>query len=91
MVTTAQFRDELQALKADAARVLGTAGDEMLKATREGTDDLVRQLRSALDELGQNLAHDEQQIEEFARERPITALACAFGVGIVVGLALRRF
>lgn len=90
MVTTDQFRDELLALKTDAARVLGTAGDEMLKASREGADTLVEQLKSALDELGQNIGREEQQIERLTRERPIAALACAFAVGIVVGLAFRR-
>ena len=90
MVTTAQFRDELLALKADAARALGTAGDEMLKASREDADNLVKQLKSALDELGQSIGREEQQIERLVKERPIAALACAFAVGIVVGLALRR-
>ena len=35
MPATTELRDELLALKADAARLLGTAGDEMLKASRE--------------------------------------------------------
>jgi ElaB/YqjD/DUF883 family membrane-anchored ribosome-binding protein len=90
MVTTSEFRDELLALKADAARLLGTAGDEMLKASRERADELAGQLNSALEELGQNLALEEQQIERLVRERPIATLACAFAVGMVVGLALRR-
>ena len=48
------------------------------------------QLKSALDELGQNLGQEEKQIEKLVAERPIAALACAFAVGIVVGIALRR-
>jgi ElaB/YqjD/DUF883 family membrane-anchored ribosome-binding protein len=90
MVTIAQFRDELLALKADAARLLGTAGDEMLKASRDSAETLVDQLKSALDELGQRVGDEEKQIERLVRERPIAALACAFAVGIVAGLALRR-
>jgi len=90
MVTTTEFRDELLALKADAARLLGTAGDEMLKASREHTNELAGQLNSALEELGRNLAREEQQIERLVRERPIAALACAFAVGFVAGFALRR-
>lgn len=89
-MTSAEFHDELMALRADAARLLGTAGDEMLKASRERADALAEQLKSALDELGQNLAQEEKQIERLVVERPIAALACAFAVGIVVGLALRR-
>ena len=90
MPATTELRDELLALKADAARLLGTAGDEMLKASRERADAFAEQLKSALDELNQNLGREEQQIEKFVAERPIAALACAFAAGIVVGLALRR-
>jgi ElaB/YqjD/DUF883 family membrane-anchored ribosome-binding protein len=90
MPASAELRDELLALKADAARLLGTAGDEMLKASRERADALAEQLKSALDELSQNLGREEQQIEKLVAERPIAALACAFAVGIAVGIALRR-
>jgi ElaB/YqjD/DUF883 family membrane-anchored ribosome-binding protein len=90
MPASAELRDELLALKADAARLLGTAGDEMLKASRERADAFTEQLKSALDELGQNLEREEKQIERLVAERPIAALACAFAVGIVVGIALRR-
>jgi ElaB/YqjD/DUF883 family membrane-anchored ribosome-binding protein len=90
MPATTELRDELLALKADAARLLGTAGDEMLKASRERADAFAEQLKSALDELNQNLGREEQQIEKLVAERPIAAQACAFAAGIVVGLALRR-
>jgi ElaB/YqjD/DUF883 family membrane-anchored ribosome-binding protein len=90
MPASAELRDELLALKADAARLLGTAGDEMLKASRERADNFTEQLKSVLDELGQTLAQEEKQLERLVIERPIAALACAFAVGIVVGFALRR-
>jgi ElaB/YqjD/DUF883 family membrane-anchored ribosome-binding protein len=90
MPASTELRDELLALKADAARLFGTAGDEMLKASRERADAFAEQLKSALDELSQNLGREEQQIEKLVAERPIAALACAFAAGIVVGLALRR-
>jgi ElaB/YqjD/DUF883 family membrane-anchored ribosome-binding protein len=90
MVTSTEFRDELLALRADAARLLGTAGDEALKASRERADAFAEQLKSTLDEFGQNLESEEKQLERLVTERPIAALACAFAVGIVVGVALRR-
>jgi ElaB/YqjD/DUF883 family membrane-anchored ribosome-binding protein len=89
-VASTELRDELLALKADAARLLGAAGDEMLKASRERADALSEQLKSALDELGQVLNEEEKQLEGLVAERPIAALACAFAVGIAVGFALRR-
>lgn len=90
MPTSTELRDELLALKQDAARLLGTAGDEMLKASRERADGIAEQLKSALDELGETLGREEQQIEKLVAERPIAALACAFALGLVAGLALRR-
>jgi len=90
MSASTELRDELLALKADAARLLGTTGEEMLKASRVRADAFAEQLRSALDELSQNLGREEQQIEKHVAERPIAALACAFAVGIAVGFALRR-
>ena len=90
MTTSTEFRDELLALRADAARLLGTAGDEMLKASRERADDVAEQFKSALDELGEVLGREEHQLEKLVEERPIAALACAFAVGVVVGVALRR-
>ena len=90
MSTSSELRDELLALKADAVRLLGSAGDEMLKTSREHADALAGQLRSALEEIGSSLAQEEKQVEKLVAERPIAALACAFAAGIVVGLALRR-
>ena len=90
MLTSTELHDELLALKADAARLLGTAGDELLKASRERADNLAEQLKSALDDLGRNLGQEEKQLEKLVIERPVAALACAFAVGIVVGFALRR-
>ena len=89
-MTSTEIRDELLALKGDAARLLSAAGDEMLKASRERADSAAEQLKSALDELGQVLGQEERQIERLVAERPIAALACAFAVGIAVGFALRR-
>ena len=90
MPTTTEFRDELLALKADAARLLGSAGDEVLKASRERADAFAEQIRSAFAELGETLGREEKQIEKLVVERPLAALACAFAVGVVVGLAVRR-
>ena len=89
MVST-EFRDELLALRADAEHLLGTADDEMLKASRERADAVADQLKSALDELSKILNSEEKHLEGLVAERPIAALACAFAVGIAVGFALRR-
>lgn len=90
MPTSSELNDELLALKADAARLVNTASEELLRASRERAGRHADQLRSALDELGQHLGREEKQLEKLVAERPIAALACAFAVGIAVGFALRR-
>ena len=90
MPTSTELRDELLALKQDAARLLSSAGDEMLKASRERADGITAQLKSALDELGETLGREEQQLERLVAERPVATLACAFVLGIALGLTLRR-
>ena len=90
MSTSTELRNELLALKADAVRLLGTAGDEVLKSSCEHADAFAEQLKAALEEITRNLDHDEKQLEKLVAERPIAALACTFALGIVVGLALRR-
>jgi ElaB/YqjD/DUF883 family membrane-anchored ribosome-binding protein len=86
MMASNELRNELLALKADAARLLGTAGDEMIKASRQRADDLAEQLKSALGDF----AEEEKQLEKLVAERPVATLACAFAVGVLIGLALRR-
>lgn len=88
--TSTEFRNELLALRADAARLLGTAGDEMMKASRARADAAAAQLKSTLDEFVQGLGQEEQQLERLVVERPIAAIACAFAAGIAVGVVLRR-
>ncbi|RNH45954.1 hypothetical protein, partial [Staphylococcus aureus] len=68
-MASTEFRDELSALKAEAARLLGAAGDETLKASRERADALAGQLKSALGDLGQALSEEQHQIEGLVAER----------------------
>ena len=90
MPSSSPFHDELLALRADAARLLGTSGDEMLKASREQADKFADQLKAALNELSETLGQQERQLEQLIADRPIATLAGAFALGIVVGLAVRR-
>lgn len=89
-MTSTEFRDELLTLRADAARLLGTAGDEMMKASRERADAVAGQLKAAMDELGEVLEREEKHVARLVAERPVAALACVFAAGIAVGFALRK-
>jgi hypothetical protein len=43
-----------------------------------------------LNELGETLSGEEDHVEKLIAERPITTLASAFALGVVVGFMMRR-
>jgi ElaB/YqjD/DUF883 family membrane-anchored ribosome-binding protein len=90
MFDSAELRDELQALKNDVSRLLNTAGEEIFDTSKSRADALADQIKAALGELGETLSEQEEQVGAFVTERPITTLASAFALGVVVGFMLRR-
>lgn len=90
MLQTHDIKSELQSLKDDISRVIGDRSERIAGASRETFEDMSKQLKSALEELGQTLAHEESHMEQVVAERPITSLASAFALGVVVGFMLRR-
>jgi ElaB/YqjD/DUF883 family membrane-anchored ribosome-binding protein len=89
MFDTGELRDELQALKGEVSRLLAT-GEGILDASRPQAEALADQIKAALSELGETLSEQEEHIGDIVSERPITTLASAFALGVVVGFMLRR-
>ena len=90
MFDTARLSDELKALKVDVTRLLSTTGEGIFDASKNRADALDDQIKAALSELGETLNEDEEQLRGLIAERPITSLASALALGVVVGLMLRR-
>jgi ElaB/YqjD/DUF883 family membrane-anchored ribosome-binding protein len=90
MFDSAELRDELQALKNDVSRLLNTAGAEIRDTSKSKADALSEQINAVLQELGETLGEQEERVGEFVADRPITSLASAFALGVVVGVMLRR-
>src|SRR5712664_3229314 len=84
------LRDELQALKGDVSRLLNTTSDGIFDASKNRAEALADQIKAALNDLGETLSEEERHVENFISERPITSLASAFALGVVVGFMLRR-
>jgi ElaB/YqjD/DUF883 family membrane-anchored ribosome-binding protein len=82
--------DELHALKNDVSRVLHTAADGVFDSSKAGTDALSDQVRTALNDLGETLSQEEDQLAKLIADRPLASLASAFALGVVAGLLLRR-
>jgi ElaB/YqjD/DUF883 family membrane-anchored ribosome-binding protein len=57
---------------------------------KEKSDELRQYADETLKEAGARFADLRAEAERFAREKPVQALAAAFGVGFVLGLILRR-
>lgn len=90
MLRQSELTDELQALKADVSRLLNTAGEGILDASKDGAEALADQIKAALNELGETLSEQEDRVGHFISERPVTSLTSAFALGIVIGFMLRR-
>ncbi|MFG3756906.1 hypothetical protein, partial [Klebsiella pneumoniae] len=64
MLQTHDLTSELQSLKDDISRVIGDRRDKIAGASRDTFEDLSKQLKSALDDLGQTLAGEKSHMEQ---------------------------
>ncbi|MEY9590327.1 ElaB/YqjD/DUF883 family membrane-anchored ribosome-binding protein [Bradyrhizobium yuanmingense] len=90
MFDSDRMSEELRTLKVDVTHLLSTAGEEMFESSKARTDALADQIRAALAELGETVAQERETLQGLVAERPITSLASAFALGVVVGFMLRR-
>lgn len=90
MFNTSELREELHALKADVSRLFDTAGEGIRDTASSGAGALADQIKAALNELGETLSEQEDEVAHFVSDRPITSLASAFALGVVVGVMMRR-
>lgn len=90
MFNSSELGDELQALKSEVSHRLNTGGDGMFDAAKNRADALADQIKAALNELGETLSEQEDHVEALIAKRPITTMASAFALGVVIGFMLRR-
>ncbi|QWG14834.1 hypothetical protein KMZ29_09345 [Bradyrhizobium sediminis] len=90
MFDSSELRDELLALKGDVSRLLNTTSEGIFDTSKNRAEALADQIKAALNELGEILSEQEDHVEKLVSERPITSLASAFALGVVIGFMLRR-
>jgi ElaB/YqjD/DUF883 family membrane-anchored ribosome-binding protein len=90
MFNSSVLRDELLTLKDDVSRLFNTAGEGILDTSKARAEALADQIKAALNELGETMSEQEGQVQDLVSERPVTTLASAFALGVVVGFMLRR-
>jgi ElaB/YqjD/DUF883 family membrane-anchored ribosome-binding protein len=94
---TQDLEADIQQLKGDIAKLakqLATTGEHSYgaarRATAEGADQLRMQGEAALETIRTNAKDIEQQVLTTVREKPVTALAVAAGIGFLFALMTRR-
>ena len=90
MFDSGEMRDELDALKGELSRLLNVTGEEIFDASKTRAEALADQIKAALNDLGETLSDQEDRLGDIVSERPITTLASAFALGVVIGFMLRR-
>jgi len=90
MFDQAALMDELQALKKDLSRVLQTTAEGVFDSSKSQAETLADQIKTALNDLGETLSQEEEQLARLIADRPVTSLASAFALGVVVGILMRR-
>ena len=80
---------ELLGLKDEIADLVNAKADRLHAASRVQTEAFAEQMKDILHDAAETLKQDEQRLEDIVAERPLPALAIAFGLGLVVGLSLR--
>jgi ElaB/YqjD/DUF883 family membrane-anchored ribosome-binding protein len=90
MFDSDRMSEELRTLKVDVTRLLSTAGAEMSECSKDRAEALADQIRAALTELGETVEQEQERLQGLIAGRPITSLASAFALGVVVGVMLRR-
>jgi ElaB/YqjD/DUF883 family membrane-anchored ribosome-binding protein len=84
------LNDELQALKVDLSRLLADSAESIVDQSKSQAEAVADQIKAALSDLGEILSDEEAQLTRLVSERPVTALASAFALGMIVGLMMRR-
>lgn len=92
-----ELEAEIARLREDVARLteqLGRTGEHTLAAARRAASDGAEQLRAkgeaAVETLRSKSDDLEQQVSDRVREKPITSLAIAAGIGFFFALLSRR-
>jgi ElaB/YqjD/DUF883 family membrane-anchored ribosome-binding protein len=86
----ARLQEEIKAIGGTLARLTDDKLKEARSTARTQYRSAVRSGQSVVDELSEQVSSYESQLSEAIRERPLTAVAGAMGVGFLIALLTRR-
>ncbi len=88
MLNATGLTDELRILKGELSRLLNAKSAD--SGSKSHADVLAGQIKAALNELSATLHEQGDHAEKLISDRPITTLASAFALGVVIGFMMRQ-
>ena len=89
MLNATGLTDELRILKGELSRLLTAKSADSCSKFLTPTF-LAGQIKAALNELSATLHEQGDHAEKLISDRPITTLASAFALGVVIGFMMRQ-
>lgn len=86
----AQLQDDLKAIAATLARLSNEKVSEVRDVARSEARHLQRQGQHVMDDVQDQASAMEKQLKDTIREKPLTAVASAVGIGFILALLSRR-
>jgi F0F1-type ATP synthase assembly protein I len=84
------IRDELDALKAEAAHLLGPRTEKLREASNQKAKEIAADVKTFLSDLRDAITLEEEEIARAFAGRAATALTTALALGIVIGWTTRK-
>jgi len=85
-----KLQDDIKAIGASLAKLSDSKVSEARSAAKTQYKSLVKSGQHVVDDLGDQVNAYESQITDAIRERPLTAITGAIGVGFLIALLSRR-
>jgi ElaB/YqjD/DUF883 family membrane-anchored ribosome-binding protein len=86
----AQLQGDLKAIAATLARLSNEKVSEVRDVARSEARHLQRQGQHVMDDVQDQASAMEKQLKDTIREKPLTAVASAVGIGFILALLSRR-
>lgn len=86
----AQLQDDIKAIAATLARLSNEKVSEVRGAAKTEVRNLQRQGQHVVDEVQDQASAMEKQLKDTIREKPLTAVASAVGIGFILALLSRH-
>jgi ElaB/YqjD/DUF883 family membrane-anchored ribosome-binding protein len=86
----AQLQDDIKAIASTLARLSNDKVSEVREVAKGEVRHLQRQGQHVIDDVQDQASAVEKQLKDTIREKPLTAVASAVGIGFVLALLSRR-